>query len=90
MITYMAWDFGVENDKGKLDYDIPKEIRKAFNYFHSKFNLYPDVCQVSATLEEIPEVLDFDGHKVIIFKDRMITSKNLLLGLSDETIVLKR
>jgi hypothetical protein len=86
----MFWDYAIENAKeGKVEYDIPKEIEKAFNYFHSKFGIYPEVCTVSPLIE-IPEtLLEFDDHKVIIARDKMVALRNIWLGMSDKEKELK-
>jgi hypothetical protein len=81
----MAWDYGIENAKeSKIEYDIPKEIRKAFDYFYSKFGVYCEVCTISPLVENVENELDFDGHKVIILRDKMTALRNLWLGLNDK------
>ena len=89
MTTYWFWDFGVESDKGKIEYDVPEEIKKASKHFLDKFGVHPDICKISTDTKEIDSVLDFDGYKITISKDSMVASKNLWLGLSDESKELK-
>ena len=89
MTTYWFWDFGVESDKGKIEYDVPEEIKKACKYFFNKFGLHPDICKISTNTKGIDSILDFDGYKLTISKDNMVAPKNLWLGLSDESKELK-
>jgi hypothetical protein len=85
----MFWEYGVEGDKGKIKYDVSKEISKAFNHFYSKFGIYADICKISTDIEEVDPILDFDGHKLTVVKDKMVALRNIWLGLSDETKELK-
>jgi hypothetical protein len=90
MPTYMFWDYSIENAKeGKIEYDVPKEIEKAFNYFYSKFNIFPEVCTISPLIEKVENELEFDGHKVIIARDKMVALRNIWLGMSDKEKELK-
>jgi hypothetical protein len=89
LITYLFWDFGVENDKGKIEYDLSKEIEKAYHYFVGKFGVYPDLCKIRLLDEKTGSLLDFDGHKLTVSIDKMVAPRNLWLGMSDEKVELK-
>ena len=90
MPTYMFWDYSIENAKeGKVEYDVPKEIEKACAYFYSKFGIYTETCTIPTTITGIDPVLDFDGHKVIILRDKMVAPRNLWLGMSDKEEEIK-
>ena len=89
MTTYWFWDFGVESDKGKIEYDVPEEIKKASKHFLDKFGVHPDICKISTNTKGIDSILEFDGHVLTISRDSMVASKNLWLGLSDESKELK-
>lgn len=85
MITFMNWSYGIESDKGKIEYDMSKEIEKAFLYFYRKYNVWPDICQIHTDSENVEDVLTFDNHKLAVSRHRYVLPKTLLIGCSDET-----
>jgi len=80
----MGWYYGEDNDKGKVVYEMEKEIRKAFDFFVSKYIIFPDICQISLSAEKVPRLLDFDGHMITVSRHRNVLPKSLLIGLEKE------
>jgi hypothetical protein len=76
----MMWSYA---EIKKEEYDLPKEIRKAWEYYSKKYGSKPDTCYVSIAAE-VESVLDFDGTKVNIRHDRLIMPKCLWIG-NEET-----
>ena len=80
----MLWGFGTDSDKGKVAYDVVKEINKAYLYFIKKYDSLPDICMVALDSEISEDVLTFGDCKIRISKNRCIFAKNtLLIGLSE-------
>jgi hypothetical protein len=75
----LLWEYNA--DKKNKNFNLLEEIHKAFDYYYTKMDHYPDTCYLNTDVEEtLDGILDFDGHKVAVGRYRWVLKKHLIIG----------